>query len=128
MSGDHSTVHYNEPEAMRQYAIQLGVPEKDIILDYAGFRTYDTCYRAKHIFQVDKAILITQRFHLPRALYLCSELGMDAVGVEAQGHQYSRSLRTFWSIREMVAAFVAIWEVNVTKPQPILGKSEPIQF
>ena len=67
MSGDNSFVEYNEPEAMRQYALDLGVPEADIVSDYAGRRTYDTCYRAKVIFQVQSAILVTQNFHLPRA-------------------------------------------------------------
>jgi len=78
MSGDNSVENYNEPEAMRRFAVQLGVPEHDIVLDYAGFRTYDTCFRAKHIFNVDEAIIVTQSFHLPRALYLCRELGIFA--------------------------------------------------
>src|SRR5512140_2059301 len=83
MSGDNRFVNYNEPEAMRQYAIKLGVPDKDIVLDYAGRRTYDTCYRARDIFRVDSVILVTQDFHLPRALYLCNMLGVEAVGVPA---------------------------------------------
>jgi vancomycin permeability regulator SanA len=128
MSGDNRTVYYNEPEAMRDYALRLGVPYEDIILDYAGLRTYDTCYRAKNIFHVEEAALITQKFHLPRALYLCNELGIRAVGVEAQGHRYSRSLSTYWDVREAVASLVAIWEVKVTKPKPILGRSEPISL
>jgi vancomycin permeability regulator SanA len=121
MSGDNSVEHYNEPEAMRRFAVQLGVPEDDIVLDYAGFRTYDTCFRAKHIFNVDDAIIVTQRFHLPRALYLCRELGINAIGVEATGHQYSKRLRTFWDIREKIATLVAVWEINVNRPKPILG-------
>ncbi len=65
MSGDNRFVDYNEPEAMRQYALSLGMPDSDIVLDYAGRRTYDTCYRAKEIFGINSAILVTQGFHLP---------------------------------------------------------------
>ncbi|HEB64831.1 MAG TPA: hypothetical protein ENJ02_04730, partial [Chloroflexi bacterium] len=99
-SGDNRTVYYNEPEAMRRYALQLGVPAETIVLDYAGLRTYDTCYRARHIFQVESAILVTQRFHLPRALYLCSRLGIRAEGVPADRQYYRKSARLFWQLRE----------------------------
>src|SRR5215212_2568050 len=80
MSGDNRFGNYNEPEAMRQYALSAGVPDEAIVLDYAGRRTYDTCYRAKAIFGVKKALLVTQGFHLPRAVFLCNMLGMDTVG------------------------------------------------
>jgi len=69
MSGDNSVVEYNEPFAMRDLALSLGVPEADIVLDYAGRRTYDTCYRAKMIFGLTEAILVTQSFHITRAIY-----------------------------------------------------------
>src|SRR5664280_227676 len=69
MSGDNRFVDYNEPAVMRQLAMSLGVPDGAIVLDYAGRRTYDTCYRAKAIFGVNEAILVTQAFHLPRAIY-----------------------------------------------------------
>jgi SanA protein len=81
MSGDNSELNYNEPEAMRRYALSLGVPDESITLDYAGRRTYDTCYRAKAIFGVKSALLVTQKFHLPRALFLCNALGLEAHGV-----------------------------------------------
>ncbi len=83
LSGDNSQAYYNEPDAMRQYALDRGVPETAVQPDYAGFRTYDTCYRARHIFQVESAIVVTQAFHLPRALFTCRWLGLDAVGVVA---------------------------------------------
>jgi len=86
MSGDNSVEYYNEPEAMRQYAISLGVPSEDIVLDYAGRRTYDTCFRAKAIFGLKSALLVTQKFHLPRALFLCNMLGLTASGVEANNN------------------------------------------
>lgn len=80
MSGDNRFLEYNEPESMRQYALSLGVPDEAIAMDYAGRRTYDTCYRAKEIFAVDDVLLVTQKFHLPRALFLCKALGMEATG------------------------------------------------
>ncbi|MEP7293410.1 MAG: ElyC/SanA/YdcF family protein, partial [Chloroflexota bacterium] len=72
LSGDNHIDSYNEPEAMRQVALSLGVPDEAIVLDYAGFRTYDSCYRARDIFQVDSAILVSQSFHLDRALLICN--------------------------------------------------------
>ncbi len=126
MSGDNRTTSYNEPEAMRQYALELGVPDTDIILDYAGLRTYDTCYRARHIFGIDKATLVTQDFHMPRSLYTCNALGIDAIGVAANNQRYRRSSLVFWDLREAFASLVALWEVNVFPPTPILGRPEPI--
>jgi len=126
MSGDNQVVEYNEPEAMRQYAIELGVSEQDIILDYAGRRTYDTCYRAKSIFGVDSALLVTQKFHLPRALFICNALGINAQGVEANNFNYLRRSLVFWNIREQFATFTAFMDLYVDKPTLILGQPEPI--
>jgi vancomycin permeability regulator SanA len=126
MSGDNTFVDYNEPQAMKEYALAMGVPDSDIVLDYAGRRTYDTCYRANEIFGVDQAILITQSFHLPRALYLCNQLGVDASGVAAQNHYFLKRSRAFWNFRELLATPVALWEVHVSQPLPILGNPEPI--
>lgn len=126
MSGDNSLIDYNEPEAMRQYAISLGVPEQDIVLDYAGRRTYDTCYRAKSIFGLESALLVTQKFHLPRALFLCNVLGVKATGVEANNNYYLKRTRFFWNVREQFATFTAFMDVFVEKPTPVLGQPEPI--
>jgi SanA protein len=126
MSGDNRFVDYNEPEAMRQYALSLGVPDEAIVLDYAGRRTYDTCYRAKEIFQVDSAILVTQGFHLPRALFLCNSFGVDAVGVKADNYYYLKRLRLVWYIRETLATTQAVWDVYIAHPLPVLGEPEPI--
>ena len=126
MSGDNRFENYNEPGSMQQYAIDLGVPAEDIVLDYAGRRTYDTCYRAKHIFGVDQAILVTQRFHLSRALYLCNTMGVDADGVPADKRQYLRRSLLLWNFRESMAIPVAVWEVLVAHPLPVLGEPEPI--
>jgi SanA protein len=126
MSGDNRFVDYNEPQAMKDYALNLGVPEDAIVLDYAGRRTYDTCYRAKEIFQVGEAILVTQGFHLPRALYACNQLGVDATGVAAQNHYFLKRSRAYWNIRELLATPVAFWEIHVARPLPVLGNPEPI--
>jgi SanA protein len=125
MSGDNRFVEYNEPEAMRQYALSLGVPDKDIVLDYAGRRTYDSCYRAKEIFGVKEAILVTQKFHLPRALFLCNALGLDGVGVEANNLVYLKRSLLFWNLRELPATVTAFADV-LTRPLPVLGDPEPI--
>ena len=122
MSGDNRFLDYNEPGAMQQYAISQGVPENDIVLDYAGRRTYDTCYRALHIFRVEKAIIVTQRFHLVRALFTCRQLGLDAAGVPSDPRRYN----PYWLAREYPATSVAFWELFVTHPLPVLGEVEPI--
>jgi len=126
MSGDNRFVNYNEPEAMRQYALDLGVPDEDIVLDYAGRRTYDTCYRANAIFQVDSAILVTQSFHLPRALFLCNSFGVQSTGVEANNTYFRKISRLYWNARELFATVQSVWDVRVSKPLPVLGDPEPI--
>ena len=126
MSGDNSIVEYNEPESMRQYALSLGVPEEAIVLDYAGRRTYDTCYRAEEIFRVESAILVTQDFHLARAIFTCNALGVKAVGVKANDYYYLKRSRLYWNLREQFATITAFWDVYFKRPIPILGKPEPI--
>lgn len=126
MSGDNRFEDYNEPEAMRQYALSLGVPGEVIALDYAGRRTYDTCYRARAIFGVKSALLVTQKFHLPRALFICNALGVKAVGVEANNRQYWNRSLLIWSFREQLATVGAFFDVFVANPLPVLGDPEPL--
>jgi SanA protein len=126
MSGDNRFVDYNEPAVMREVALSLGVPEDAIVLDYAGRRTYDTCYRAKAVFGVTEAILVTQAFHLPRAIYLCNQLGVDSVGVDADLRVYRRLSVLYWNARELPATVAALWDVNIGRPLPVLGNPEPI--
>lgn len=126
MSGDNSRQDYNEPQAMRDYAISLGVPDAAIALDYAGRRTYDTCYRARDIFGIRSAILVTQSFHLPRAIYTCNALGIKATGVPADQLDYRKGSLAYWNLREIPASLVALWEVHISKPLPVLGDPEPI--
>ncbi|EKD88446.1 MAG: hypothetical protein ACD_34C00533G0002 [uncultured bacterium] len=126
MSGDNRFVDYNEPGAMQAFAITLGVPQEDIVLDYAGRRTYDTCYRALHIFGVKEAILVTQRFHLPRALFTCNGIGLKSTGLSADLQYYRRYSRLVWNTRELPATTMALWQVWFSHPLPVLGDPEPI--
>ncbi len=119
LSGDNRFEHYNEPAAMAELARQYGVPDDALVLDYAGRRTYDTCWRARHIFGLRRVVLVTQRFHLPRALYLCQALGLDAVGVPADRRTY-RGLWWFGGVREAIARLRAWWDVHVWPP-PVVG-------
>lgn len=124
MSGDNRVTHYNEPVVMQQYALLKGVPEEDIVLDYAGRRTYDTCYRAKDIFKVEKAIMVTQQYHLYRTLYTCRELGVESYGVSSDRNRYSG--QNFYNFREIAAIIKAFLDVKILHPTPILGEPLPI--
>ncbi len=101
MSGDHGGLYYDEVNVMKKYAIGKGVISSDIFMDHAGFSTYESMYRAKNIFGVDKAIIVTQRYHLSRALYVAKAMGIDAYGVAAEdikyAGQYSRDVREFFA-------------------------------
>ena len=125
-SGDNRFVDYNEPQRMLEYAVSLGVPEEAIVLDYAGRRTYDTCYRARDIFGLERVVVVTQRFHAARALYLCDALGVDAVAVLADQQNYTIR-RVTWETREYPALALAWWDVNVRHPLPVLGEPLPIR-
>jgi SanA protein len=123
-SGDNRFVDYNEPAKMREHALGLGLPDEAIVLDYAGRRTYDTCYRARDIFGLSGAVLVTQRYHLPRALYICESLGLDAVGFVADRRPYVY-IRSYW-LREVPALWLAAWQVWITHPVPLLGDPIPV--
>ncbi len=128
MTGDNSSLDYNEPQAMRAYALELGVPDEAIVLDYAGRRTYDSCYRARDIFGVAEAVLVTQNFHLDRALLICRGLGIDAVGVAADYQRpwgYSRHSLNYSRLREFPATALAVLDL-IRRPAPILGEPLPI--
>jgi SanA protein len=126
MSGDNRFEYYNEPESMRQYALSLGVPDAAIALDYAGRRTYDTCYRAKAIFGASEALLVTQKFHLPRALFLCNVLGLKSYGIEANNIRYRKISLLIWNFREQIATLGAFIDVYLSNPVPVLGNPEPL--
>ena len=121
MSGDNRYIDYNEPAVMRRTAMQLGVPDQDIVMDYAGRSTYDTCYRARDIFGLSDVVLVTQRFHLDRAILTCDALGISAVGYVADRQAYPVSL-TWSTLREIPATLNAFLELYVTRPLPVLGE------
>lgn len=121
LTGDNGAVTHNEPEAMCQAALKMGVPRRAIILDYAGFRTYDSLYRARNIFGIHSAILVTQAYHLPRALYIARALGLDAWGVSADRRDYGSAMPRYL-LREVLAAENAWFEVNILHPRPRGGK------
>jgi len=124
VSGDNRFVDYNEPGRMYDYAVARGVPAANVVRDYAGRRTYDTCYRAKAIFGVEHAILVSQRFHLARAIFTCRGLGVDSVGFSADAHGYGSN--SYYRVREGLASVVAWWDVKIVRPLPILGQVERI--
>lgn len=121
MSGDNRFHHYNEPERMMEYATKHGVQEDDVAADYAGRRTYDTVYRARHIFGLDEFIVVSQEFHLDRTLFLCDKLGVQAYGMASE-KQVGRQTR----VREALACVGAVVDVYIRHPRPVMGKREKI--
>lgn len=124
LSGDNRFEWYNEPGSMAEYLLERGVPRDDLVLDYAGRRTYDSCYRARHIFGLDRAILVTQNFHLDRALFTCRGLGIDAVGFAAD----RRHTNPFNWLREIPATAAAWWDIQVRRPLPVMGEVVPVDW
>ena len=124
MSGDHGTEEYDEVNIMKKYAIDAGVPSEDIFMDHAGFSTYESIYRAKAIFGAKKIVIVTQEYHLYRALYIAKSLGIDAYGVGADPRQYAGA--TYRGVREILARnkdFVKC----IFKPEPtFLGDTIPV--
>lgn len=115
MSGDHGTKYYNEVGTMRQYAIDAGVPSSDIFMDHAGFSTYDSMYRAKEIFGVKKVTVVTQEYHLYRALYIGKKLGMEVNGSPSEGQNYAGQRAR--DLREVLAR-VKDFFTTILKPEP----------
>ena len=124
MSGDHGRTEYNEVGAMKDYAIENGVPSENIFMDHAGFSTYETVYRAKEIFQAERIILVTQEYHLYRALYIARQFGIDAYGVSADLNTYGG--QTMRDIREILAR-CKDFAMCILKPEPtFLGEAIPV--
>ena len=101
MSGDHGTVPYNEVQSMKQYAMDKGIASEDIFMDHAGFSTYESLYRAKEIFQAKRIIIVTQEYHLYRALYIADALGIEAYGVHSDYRNYAG--QAGFDVREVLA-------------------------
>lgn len=124
MSGDHGREDYDEVNVMKRFAIEKGVPSSDIFMDHAGFSTYESIYRAKEIFQVQKMIIVTQDYHLYRALYIANELGIEAVGYASNPRTYRGQLKR--DVRE-IAARCKDYLACLYKPKPTyLGESIPV--
>ncbi|MBQ4031486.1 MAG: YdcF family protein [Bacilli bacterium] len=115
MTGDHGQNRYDEVTAMKQYAINKGVPSEDIFMDHAGFSTYDSMFREKEVFEVKKAVIVTQKYHMYRALYIANKLGIEARGVPAEDIKYSGQLGR--DIREVLARTKDYFKV-IIKPNP----------
>ncbi|GAA1896573.1 ElyC/SanA/YdcF family protein [Streptantibioticus ferralitis] len=122
VTGDNGRVDYNEPGAMRTYLVRHGVPSDRVVLDYAGFDTWDSCARAKRIFGVDRAILISQAFHIRRALDLCQAAGISAYGVGlAETHD---ATWYYGGVREVAAASKAAYNVLLHPDPSLLGPKD----
>ncbi len=127
LSGGQNGLEYDEPGAMMAHALERGVPAGAIQPDYGGRRTYDSCYRAAHIFQVEQAVLVTQEFHLPRALLLCDNLGVEVVGVKADRRDYAPRSIAWSETREIPALLAALLDLVRRPLPPILGEPIPLE-
>jgi SanA protein len=125
VSGDNSDIYYNEPKAMQKALLDRGVDKEDIVLDYAGFRTLDSVIRARDVFGQNDIIIISQEFHVKRAVYIARTLGIDAEGFVAEGVNMKFNART--QVREILARTQAWMDVHVLNRQPkFLGEKEEI--
>ena len=123
VSGDNLAPEYNEPDAMRRYLIEAGVPSDKVVADYAGFDTYDSCVRAKRIFNVTDLVIVTQDYHLPRAVATCRRLGVNASGVgDETARQYTAAWRRGY-VRDQIACVKTVIDL-VSGRTPILGAKE----
>lgn len=116
VSGDHGAERYDETNAMRRWLLERGVPPADLFCDHAGFSTYDTFARARRVFGVERAIVVTQAFHLPRALYTAERVGIDAHGTPCDRRTYRKG--AWFAVRELGSRAKAWWQTSVTRPAP----------
>lgn len=124
MTGDHGRKDYDEVDVMKSFAVDAGIPSEDVFMDHAGFSTYESMYRAKEIFQAKKVIIITQEYHLYRAIYIAESLGLEAYGVAADYRAYYGQTKR--DIREVLAR-VKDFGTSILQPKPTyLGKAIPI--
>ncbi|MBQ8001067.1 MAG: YdcF family protein [Ruminococcus sp.] len=124
MSGDHGQTEYDEVNTMKQYAIDAGIPSDDIFMDHAGFSTYESIYRAKSIFEADNIVVVTQEYHLYRALYIADKFGISAHGVACDYNIYAG--QTMREVREILARNKDFL-TSIFKPEPTyLGEAIPV--
>lgn len=124
MSGDHGEKYYNEVGAMKQYAVNAGIKASDVFMDHAGFSTYESMYRAKEVFGAKKIIIVTQKYHLYRAIYIANSLGLEAYGVACDYRSYSGQF--YRDVREILARNKDFL-TSIFKPMPTyLGETIPV--
>ncbi|WP_446721291.1 SanA/YdcF family protein [Luteococcus sp. H101] len=133
VSGDNGTEHYDEPTTMKRYLTEAGIPEGDVVTDFAGFDTYDSCVRAKRIFGVDRLVVVTQGYHVPRAVTTCRLVGVDAQGVgdwSVQGTGRLQNVPVLWrlgwarfAVREVPANLKMLADVGLHRT-PTMGEPE----
>ena len=126
MSGDHGRDDYDEVNAMKNYAKEQGVPSEDIFMDHAGFSTYESMYRARDVFQAEKIIIISQEYHLHRAIYIAEYLGLEAYGVDSQLRPYAADTNIYNTIREFLARNKEFIYVRLNPLPTYLGDPIPI--
>lgn len=124
MSGDNGTESYNECWAMKQYAVSQGVPSEDVFCDHAGFSTYETMYRARHVFGAERVVVATQTYHLYRALFDAQGVGMQAVGVPSDYGEYLN--QSWYDLREVFARAKDFFQVLFKTPPTFTG--DPISL
>lgn len=125
LSGDHGQTDYDEVNVMLDYVLARGVPEEDVFTDHAGFDTYDTMYRARDVFLVADCLIVTQEFHLSRAVYTARSLGLEATGVVADIQPYANEFKN--AARDWLARVKAVLQLHITHPEPrYLGPAIPI--
>jgi vancomycin permeability regulator SanA len=116
LTGSNQAEDYNETGAMEKFLLKEGVPASVLITDQSGHRTYDSCWRAKHVFGLNEAILITQSFHMPRALWLCNTLGLKSIGLLADHPRYQFHDWAYWKIRDILSLNKAFFDLYIRPP------------
>jgi len=126
VSGDHGRKDYDEVNAMKKFLMDKGIPAEDVFMDHAGFNTYESIYRARDIFQTKKVIIVTQGYHLMRAVFIARELGLEAYGVPSDLQDYGKVM-TPYLLREVAARNKDFFTAKFLKPQPtFLGETIPV--
>jgi len=124
MSGDHGRIEYDEVNIMKNFAIEKGVPSEDIFMDHAGFSTYESIYRAKEVFETKKVVIVTQKYHLYRALYIANQLGIEAYGVNSDPRNYVGE--TYRELREILARNKDFFSCIFKLKPKYLGEAIPV--
>ncbi|GEL93916.1 SanA/YdcF family protein [Cellulomonas composti] len=125
VSGDNSTPYHDEPAAMRDYLVERGVPVDHVVLDGAGLDTHDSCVRAHDVFGVDQAVVLTQSYHLRRALFSCQAAGIDVTGVGVSAASVQPKQALMWRLREIPASYKAFWDALTSRRPAVDDEPSP---